>query len=117
VHEDMKEHFALYPQNWGLKKPDANIDHRRVPNLMRYFERQGWLIPVGTNTVYLPGDIATWNLGNGVTHIGIVSDRRTATKVPFVIHNIGQGAREADILFAFTLTGHYRVTGSQKRER
>src|SRR5688500_15670957 len=29
VHEDMKNNFALYPKNWGLKTTDRNIDHRR----------------------------------------------------------------------------------------
>jgi uncharacterized protein YijF (DUF1287 family) len=36
VHEDMKAHFESYPQLWGLQTPDPNIDHRRVPNLMRF---------------------------------------------------------------------------------
>ena len=40
VHEDMRGAFAKYPNNWGLKRPDRNIDHRRVLNLRRYFERQ-----------------------------------------------------------------------------
>src|SRR5690242_11213192 len=38
VHEDMKRGFSSYPQRWGLSKPDANIDHRRVPNLMTFFQ-------------------------------------------------------------------------------
>lgn len=41
VHEDMKTHFGSYPKNWGLTKPDKNIDHRRVPNLMTFFSRHG----------------------------------------------------------------------------
>ncbi|HLD66344.1 MAG TPA: DUF1287 domain-containing protein, partial [Pseudomonas sp.] len=41
VHQDMRQHFAVYPKAWGLKRPDANIDHRRVPNLMTYFSRRG----------------------------------------------------------------------------
>ena len=105
----MKRTFALYPRNWGLKKPDSSIDHRRVPNLMRYFERQGWSAPVSPSAAaYLPGDITTWNLGRGLTHIGIVSDRKTAAGVPLVIHNIGAGVREEDMLFGFRITGHYR---------
>src|SRR5688572_13807444 len=39
VHEDMKANFSAYPKLWGLKRPDKNIDHRRVPNLMKYFKR------------------------------------------------------------------------------
>ena len=111
VHEDMKGNFDRYPKSWGLKKPDSNIDHRRVPNLACYFARQGWSVPVSTNAAaYRPGDIVTWDLGKGVTHIGIVSDRRTTGGTPLVVHNIGNGAREEDILFAFTVTGLYRLS-------
>ena len=39
VHEDMKRAWDEYPKRWGLSEPDANIDHRRVLNLMKYFER------------------------------------------------------------------------------
>ena len=110
VHEDMKGHFARYPKNWGLKAPDANIDHRRVPNLACYFSRQGWSVPVSPMAAdYRPGDIVTWDLGHGLTHIGLVSDRQTDKGTPRVIHNIGAGAREEDLLFNFTITGHYRL--------
>ena len=110
IHEDMKRHFASYPQQWGLKSPDANIDHRRVPNLMTYFKRQGWELPV-TNAGgdYHPGDVVTWTLGGGTTHIGVVSDS-PGQSAPRVIHNIGQGTQEEDVLFAFKIIGHYRLT-------
>ena len=108
LHEDMKGNFASYPRNWGLKAPDSNIDHRRVPNLACFFSRQGWSVPVRNDAAaYRPGDIVTWNLGNGLAHIGIVTDRRTAKGTPLVIHNIGGGTREEDILFKFAITGHY----------
>ena len=110
LHEDMEGHFAEYPKNWGLKAPDPNIDHRRVPNLACYFRRQGWRVAATNDaTAYRAGDIVTWDLGNGVAHIGMVSDRQTATGIPLVIHNIGRGAKEEDILFNFTITGHYRL--------
>src|SRR5690348_11696391 len=43
VHEDMKENFSEYPRFWARSaaRPDANIDHRRVPNLMVFFSRKG----------------------------------------------------------------------------
>ena len=108
VHEDMKRHFADYPHQWGLKTPDPNIDHRRVPNLMTFFKRQGWERPVTAQPAdYQPGDVVTWNLGGGTTHIGIVSDARGAA-APLVIHNIGAGTREDDTLFSFKIIGHYR---------
>lgn len=111
VHEDMKANFARYPRNWGLKKPDPNIDHRRVPNLACYFTRHGWSINVSTNAAeYLPGHIVTWDLGNALSHIGLVSDRRTANGMPLIIHNIGHGAREEDVLFRSKITGQFRST-------
>ena len=110
VHEDMARHFASYPHQWGLKAPDPNIDHRRVPNLMTFFQRQGWQQPITANAAdYHPGDIVTWNLGGGHTHIGVVSDAKNAAGCPLVIHNIGAGAHEDDALFAFKISGHYRI--------
>ncbi|MET1076457.1 MAG: DUF1287 domain-containing protein [Pseudomonas sp.] len=110
VHLDMREHFAAYPKQWGLRKPDANIDHRRVPNLMTYFSRRGWALqPSQSPEAYRAGDIVTWDLGRGVTHIGILSDRQTVVGVPLVLHNIGFGARENDILFNYPILGHYRL--------
>jgi uncharacterized protein len=111
VHEDMRAHFQDYPsrRRWGLTRPDANIDHRRVPNLMTWFERSGYAQPVSTQAAdYLPGDLVTWDLGGGIPHIGIISDRKAVTGVPLVIHNIGAGAREDDILFRYAIIGHYR---------
>lgn len=112
VHEDMSAHFAAYPhqRRWGQDEPDANIDHRRVPNLMTYFSRAGYSQPVTARAEdYLPGDIVAWNLGGGLLHIGIVSDRQAVTRAPLVIHNIGAGAQEEDILFRYTIIGHYRM--------
>src|SRR5690606_11186759 len=45
VHEDMRANFNMYPKKWGLSRPDKNIDHRRVPNLMTFFERYGEVKP------------------------------------------------------------------------
>jgi len=110
VHRDMRAHFSLYPAQWGLSRPDTNIDHRRVPNLMTWFKRQGWSVAPGQVAAdFRAGDIVTWDLGAGLTHIGIVSDRRVEGGTPLVVHNIGQGTREENILFAFNITGHYRM--------
>src|SRR5688572_24331542 len=58
VHEDMAKHFSKYPQRWGLRRPDKNIDHRRVPNLMKFFERQGKGRVVSKDpAAYQPGDL------------------------------------------------------------
>ena len=111
VHEDMKRSFSAYPRIWGLKVPDPNIDHRRVLNLARYFERQRKEVPVTSNAGdYQPGDIVTCIVPPHLPHIMIVSDRFSPDDPgrPLIIHNIGQGAREEDRLFEFELTGHYR---------
>ena len=110
VHEDMRKSFRDYPQKWGLKGPDKNIDHRRVPNLMRYFERHQIAIEekLKSPETYHPGDIVAWDLGKGVLHIGIVSDK-TSGRTPLIIHNIGRGAKEEDILFQHRVIGHYRL--------
>ena len=130
VHEDMRRAFRAYPARWGLKRPDPNIDHRRVPNLRRFFARHGQALPVSADAAaYRPGDIVTWDvarpapigqprLGGGTLrrlrfaqrpHIGIVTARRSADGTrPLIVHNIGAGTRLDDILFAFEVTGHYR---------
>ena len=110
LHEDMTAHFEDYPRKWGLKKPDANIDHRRVPNLMTWFKRKGYSTTISKNAAdFAPGDIVTWDLSGGLTHIGIVSDKKAATGTPLILHNIGAGTREEDILFAYRIIGHYRL--------
>ena len=108
VHEDMKANFSAYPRHWGLRKPDTNIDHRRVPNLATFFKRRGASLPVTRRAaVYKPGDVVTWRLSSGVPHIGIVTGTRQ------VVHNIGYGARQEDVLFEYELTGHYRWVTSR----
>ena len=111
VHEDMKQNFSAYPskKNWGLKKTDKNIDHRRVPNLITFFTRKGWKKPI-TNDAndYLPGDIVTCTVGGNLPHIMIVSDRKSEAGTPLIIHNIGEGTQEEDLLFDFPITGHFR---------
>lgn len=110
VHEDMKRHFGAYPKLWGLKGTDRNIDHRRVPNLQTYFKRQGYAVAVTREKEdYRPGDLVTCTVPPNLPHIMVVSDRRSAEGVPLVIHNIGRGAREEDVLFTYPLTGHYRL--------
>jgi uncharacterized protein YijF (DUF1287 family) len=117
VHRDMTAHFAAYPPLWGLTRPDRNIDHRRVPNLQTLLTRIGADLPLTDGpTPYLPGDIITWTLPGNLSHIGIVSDRRTEDGVPLVLHNIGAGAHEEDILFTYPMTGHYRI-GADEAER
>jgi len=110
VHEDMTSHFASYPNNWGLNTTDPNIDHRRVPNLMTYFKRNGESLPITQNaTDYRPGDIVCWELQRGIPHIGFVANKKASnTKRPLIIHNIGAGQVAEDCLFDFRIIGHFR---------
>jgi uncharacterized protein YijF (DUF1287 family) len=114
VHEDMRRNFAAYPKLWGLKRPDRNIDHRRVPNLATYFRRQGAAVAVSDKAHdYQPGDIVTQNLPGGLAHVVVVTDRASADgRRPLAVHNIGAGARLEDVLFTFDITGHYRFSGA-----
>lgn len=111
VHEDMAKNFAVYPKKWNLPKPDTNIDHRRVPNLQKFFERKGKALEITNNgDDYKPGDVVSWDLnGKGMTHIGLVSNIfNENTKRYSIIHNIGSGAKMEDVLFDWKITGHYR---------
>lgn len=110
VHEDMKDHFHSYPNIWGLKSTDRNIDHRRVPNLKTYFERYGKTKPISFHpSDYIPGDIVVWDLGGGTTHIGIVIDQKSRDeRRNLIVHNIGAGQVKEDILFDYKIIGHYR---------
>lgn len=110
VHEDMASNFRKYPQSWGLRGPDKNIDHRRVPNLQVYFKRRGDELPVSQDWKdYKAGDLVTCIVPPHLPHIMVVSARIAAGGRPWVIHNIGAGAQEEDRLFEFELTGHYRL--------
>jgi len=109
VHEDMRKNFAIYPNNWGLSGPDKNIDHRRVPNLMTFFKRHGKVKEItGNPKDYQPGDIVCWDLGGGITHIGIVTREKSKDGLRYVIvHNIGGGQVLEDCLFKYIIIGHY----------
>jgi uncharacterized protein YijF (DUF1287 family) len=114
VHEDMRGHFSAYPPLWGLRRPDRNIDHRRVPNLETWMRRAGHALPASARaTDYRPGDIVSWRLPGGLPHIGVVSDRRATDGSGrlLVVHNIGAGARVEDVLLAWPPVGHFRLFG------
>ena len=113
VHKDMAANFGKYPRSWGLSKPDTNIDHRRVPNLMVFFSRKGETLAITPRAQdYAPGDLVTWDLGGGVPHIGMVVDRKSPAGGRFlIVHNIGQGPKMEGVLFKWKITGHYRYLG------
>ena len=110
VHEDMQSNFSAYPTKWGLKSPDSNIDHRRVPNLQTFFGRKGKSLSTNSaSESFLPGDVVTWDLGLGVDHVGMVTNVwYKPTQRYLIVHNIGSGTRMEDALFSWKITGHYR---------
>lgn len=109
LHEDMKSHFMAYPQLWDSPGPDPSIDQRRVPNIATYFERRGKSVAVThMGADYWPGDVVTWEI-NGKPHTGVVSTTPADNGAQFMIaHNIGSGVHVEDVLFSWTITGHYR---------
>lgn len=113
VHEDMKANFPAYPKRWGLKKPDRNIDHRRVPNLEKFFTREGLRRALTTAPAnFKAGDIVSWNLKGDagfLPHIGIVTAKKARSKRPLIVHNVGAGPQLEDVLFEWKMTGHFRV--------
>ena len=115
VHEDMARNFSAYPHplKWLARRPDSNIDHRRVPNLMVFFSRKGEALEITRRAEdYAPGDLVSWDLGGNVPHIGIVVDQRSRASGRYMlVHNIGQGPMMEDVLFNWKITGHYRYFG------
>lgn len=112
VHEDLKANFSKYPnlKKWGLKKPDTNIDHRRVPNLEVFFERKGNKLSVSKNpNDYKTGEIVTWMINGKLPHIGIVTNQKSKDgKRPLLVHNVRGGQVLEDCLFSYEIVGHYR---------
>jgi hypothetical protein len=120
VHEDMVKNWSEYSprSKWHQARPDPSIDHRRVPNLMVFFSRMGESLPISLRTEdYSPGDIVTWDLGGDVPHIGIVVNVKSSESGRLlIVHNIGQGPKMEDVLFAWKITGHYRYFGPPAQE-
>lgn len=112
VHLEMSRHFKAFPRIWGLKRPDTNIDHRRVPNLRTFFRRKGENLKITDNADdYLPGDLVTWSV-DGRPHIGIVVNKKSSAADRYmIVHNIGRGTELEDMLFQYEITGHYRYYG------
>jgi uncharacterized protein YijF (DUF1287 family) len=109
IHEDMVENFSKYPKLWGLKTPDRNIDHRRVPNIRTFLKHKGASLPVSHDAAdYEAGDLVTWMLPGNKPHIGIVINERNNNKVPRIVHNVGWGTTKENFLFQYPITGHYR---------
>ncbi|MBI3566103.1 MAG: DUF1287 domain-containing protein [Elusimicrobia bacterium] len=119
VHEDMAARFDAYPDLWKRGRPDANIDHRRVPNLMVFLARRGAALPLSTRPDdYRAGEVVAYDLGGGVTHVAVVSERRSADgKRPLIVHNIGEGPKLEDALLSWRVIGRFRYYGPPRPAR
>lgn len=118
VHEDMEEHFRLYPQLWNATGTDTNIDHRRVANLQRFFERDGQTITASRDASdYHPGDIVVWSLANAEKHIGIVvPGPGERANEPWIVDNMGTGVKWENILFDYNIERHFRYPAEASKD-
>lgn len=111
IHEDMEANFRLYPQLWAATGTDKNIDHRRVPNLQRFFSRKGESLNTSRSSDdYKVGDIVVWALANAETHIGVVVPGPSSEgSAPWVTHHpAGSGVKWENALFSYQIVGHFR---------
>ncbi len=114
VNEDIKRRRDQYNlRQWDQTQPDRNIDHRRVANLMVYFEGED--DPFQTinapDSSWQPCDLVVWNLNNSgglCYHIGVISNTKGASGDYEVIHHLRGHDRVADALHEWTILGHYR---------
>lgn len=112
VHEDMARAFSAYPKAWGLRRPDSNIDHRRVLNLETFFRRKGAALRFTSALDFQPGDLATLRLPGNLPHIVVVSHRRAPSGRLYCVHNVGRGAQQEDVLTAWELVGRFRFSAA-----
>lgn len=120
MHEDMRRRFSAYPQVYGLRRPDRNIDHRRCTNQMVFFRRYGRELPRSLSGAaarsWQAGDLVFVRLPNGLLHTGVCSDVRNAAGLPLVIHNMNRAAQE-DVLGQWEILGHFRYPVSTASSR
>ena len=106
--ELVEEDIAQRPADYDIAQPDPNIDFRRVKNLQVFFKNHAESLSTDVS------DVEQWQGGDIVIfqkHIGIVSDRRNAEGIPYVIHHNDpwQKSYEQDILGKREdIVGHYR---------
>jgi uncharacterized protein YijF (DUF1287 family) len=106
IYQHKKAHPSLYKGLYYTDRLDPNIDHRRVKNIQAYFAARRYRV----RDAFRPGDIVVWKLpGSRLDHIGICSDRKNSRGEPLIIHNVGRGAQEEDVLRAYRIVDHFRL--------
>ena len=106
VNHHIKDNIELY----DIETIDKFIDFRRVRNLDVYFKNNTLSLTTDINKIeeWQGGDIIVFK-----KHIGIISDKRNKSGIPFVIHHANpyQIRYEEDILEGRTdIIGHYRIS-------
>lgn len=97
------------PEAYGNEAPNADIDYRRVRNLIIYFKRHAQALTTDKTDVaaWQPGDIVVFH-----EHVGVVSDRRNSQGLPFVLHHQGgiKAPYESDAINERgEVVGHFRL--------
>ncbi len=106
IYKYKKTHPKLFKGLYYTNKLDPNIDHRRVKNIQAYLKARGYQI----KGAFEAGDIVVWKLpGSNLDHIGICSDKKNSDGEPLIIHNVGGGAQEEDVLRVYRIVDHFRV--------
>lgn len=107
IYFHKKRNPKIYRGLYSNTRPDYNIDHRRVKNIQAYLASRGYRVK---SNRFLSGDIVVWKLpGSNLDHIGICSNKLNKNGEPLIIHNVGEGAKEEDVLRAYKIVDHFRV--------
>ncbi len=122
VHEDISKRFAEYPVKklYDQDKPDKNIDHRRVPNLMAFLREHASSLNTSIEAEGLEqwkaGDVVIFDLlDNGIpSHVGLISDKKSESGRPLVIHHFPPFPTEDDCLPKWKIIGHFRYFPDKK---
>jgi uncharacterized protein YijF (DUF1287 family) len=109
VHKSVvKNHKYYYPNpkpGYGLK-PDANIDHRRVRVLHKYFKLHFPEAELSNSDTWMPGDLIIWQ----DWHIGILIDEKVeGTDRYYVVHNMGAGPIKEDLYYDMIVPFEYGI--------
>lgn len=120
LSRDIKSRPGAYPM---VKKPDTNIDHRRVRTILPYFEHAYTKLPTDPRDSafpYFPGDIVFMNtIGDSEPeHVGVVSDVLGGSGLPLIINNWTEGTvtRSMDLLRSVPVTHRFRTTSPLRLE-
>ena len=114
LHEDLARAPRSYP---AIKRPNPSIDHRRVKNILPYFERHFEAHDAALDAAHdplRPADIVfmdTFPDRPGSEHVGIVSDQLGRGGLPLIINNWTDGTvtKPMALLPDIPVTRRFRV--------